>query len=368
MYKLFLMALLLIPGFAAQAEGNRPTDPADLEHIEQLQRKVDKLSFGPLGPNNYTLCKARAWLDMALIEYHENERTGIVQDGVEQAALLLNKLDADPKYIGLDTPHPYASEKVRQDLWDIADGLKQSGDMSCIGCKLAKLEVQLIWTGHDKWEAGWGHAEPFARIAENLAYEVQVDSARCRPAPPQPKGETIIIKKHTLITAVLFDFDLSLVTDAQQKLDDIIGQLKTWKQIDSIQLAGHADRLNEAGGTEYNQKLSQRRVDFVRDYLVQNGISAENMTVEAMGDTQPVVGCEKQRANKRDRSALIKCLQPNRRVDIIVEGVRGDVPKKAEKQTPKEEAKPAVPAADNPPVPVKKGKKGKKGKKKNKAK
>jgi outer membrane protein OmpA-like peptidoglycan-associated protein len=360
MYKLFLLALLLIPGFAAQAEGNRPTDPADLERIEQLQRKVDKLSFGPLGPNNYTLCKARAWLDMALIEYHEQERTGIVQDSVEQAVLLLSKLDADPKYLGFDTPHPYASEKVRTDLWQIADEFKQSGDMSCIGCKLAKLEVQLIWTGHDKWEAGWGHAEPFARIAENLAYEMQVDAARCRPAPPPVKGETIIIKKHTLITAVLFDFDLGLVTDAQQKLDDIIGQLKTWKQIDSIQLVGHADRLNDTGGGDYNQKLSQRRVDFVKDYLVKQGMNAEQMTIEAMGDTQPVVGCEKQRANKKDRAALIKCLQPNRRVEIIVEGVRGDVPKKAEKPAPAAAAQPAAPAA---PM-AKKGKQKNKQKKK----
>ncbi len=142
--KFILLVLLLTVGFAARAEGNRPTTPADLEHIEQLQRHAEKLGFGPLGPNNYTLCKARAWLDMALIEYHENERTGIVQDAVEQAAQLLNKLDADPKYLGLDTPHPYASEKVRQDLWDEADAFKKQGDLTCMGCKLGKLDVQLI--------------------------------------------------------------------------------------------------------------------------------------------------------------------------------------------------------------------------------
>jgi outer membrane protein OmpA-like peptidoglycan-associated protein len=320
MNRFILIAALLAPWFAAQAEGNRPATPADLERIEQLQRRADKLGFGAPGPDNYTLCKARAWLDMALIEYHEQERTGIVQDAVEQAAQLLHKLDADPAYHGLDTPHPYASEKVRADLWGIADKLKQQGEAACVGCKLAKLEVQLVWTGHDKWESGWSHAEPFARIAENLAYEVQAGNAKCRVAAA-PASETIVIKKHTLVTAVLFDFDLSLVTDGKQRLDDIVEQLKTWNKVESIQLVGHADRLNEAGGERYNMKLSQRRVEFIKDHIVSQGIAAELVGTAAMGDTQPIVTCAKQRAQK-DRSALIKCLQPNRRVEIIVEGVR----------------------------------------------
>jgi len=320
MYRFILFVILLTAGVAAQADGNRPTTPGDLERIEQLQRRVDKLGFGPLGPDNYTLCKARAWLDLALIEYHEQERTGIVQDAVEQAASLLHKLDADPAYLGLDTPHPYASERVRTDLWQVADTLKQRGDAACVGCKLAKLEVQLVWTGHDKWEAGWSHAEPFARIAENLAYEVQAGNAKCKVASA-PVGEAIVIKKHTLVTAVLFDFDLSLVTDGKQRLDDIVEQLKTWSKVESIQLIGHADRLNETGGERYNMKLSQHRVEFIKEQIVSQGIAAELIQTTAMGDTQPVVNCARQRA-QRDRSALIKCLQPNRRVEIVVEGVR----------------------------------------------
>jgi outer membrane protein OmpA-like peptidoglycan-associated protein len=320
MPRLLLLAFLCACSLAALAEGNRPTTPADLERIEQLQRRVDKLGFGPLGPDNYTLCKARAWLDLALIEYHERERTGIVQDAVEQAAALLHKLEADPAYLGLDTPHPYASERVRADLWQVADRLKQQGDPACVGCKLAKLEVQLVWTGHDKWEAGWSHAEPFARIAENLAYEVQAGDGKCNAASA-PAAETIVIKKHTLVTAVLFDFDLSLVTDGKQRLDDIVEQLKTWNKVESIRLVGHADRLNEAGGEQYNMQLSQRRVEFIKEQMVSQGIATGLIETEALGDTQPVVSCAKQRA-QQDRSELIKCLQPNRRVEIIVEGVR----------------------------------------------
>ncbi len=317
-FAFIFFALFTLP---AHAEGNRPTTPADLKQIEQLQSRVDKLSYGPLGTNNYTLCKARAWLDMALIEYHEKDRTGIVQDAVQQAAQLLNKLANDPNYLGLETPHPYASEKVRQDLWNVAARLKQSGNSSCVDCKLAQLEVQLVWAGHDKWEAGWGHAEPFARIAENLAYEAQVDAELCHPTP-RPISEILIIKKHTLITEFLFDFDVSLVTDAQMKLDDIVDQLKTWKKIDSIQLVGHADRLSDSPDLEYNMKLSQRRVDVIKNYIVDQGFSADLIKSHGMGDTQPIVSCAKLRAVLKDNSAIIKCLQPNRRVAIIVEGTR----------------------------------------------
>jgi outer membrane protein OmpA-like peptidoglycan-associated protein len=314
--KLILLSVMLAFNLAAYADGNRPATPADLEQIEQLQKQVDKLSFGPLGPNNYTLCKARAWLDMALIEYHEDERTGIVQDALAQAELLLHMLEADPAYLGLDTPIPYASEKVRADLWDVADKLKKQGVVVCVGCKLAKLDVQLVWTGHDKWESGWGHAEPFARIAENLAYEVQVDAAKCNV-----KKDCTSARKHTLSTELLFDFNVGLAPDGKQKIDGIAEQLRKWKKVDSIQITGHSDRLNETGDELYNRKLSVRRAEFVRDHLIKQGLAADLIKTDAVGDTQPLVNCTKQRTQK-NREALIKCLQPNRRVEIFVEGER----------------------------------------------
>lgn len=325
MRNFLLLVVLFAVSPAAQAESSRPATAADLQQIEQLQRRVDKLGFGPLGPDNYTLCKARAWLDMALIEYHEQERTGIVQDAAEQAELLLDKLEADPAYVGLDTPQPYASERVRADLWDIADNLKRQGRDGCLGCNLAKLEVQLVWTGHDKWEAGWNHAEAFARIAENLAYEAQVDAGKCNPAAkaeaPAAVGKTIIIRKYTLATEVLFDFDLGMAKDATQRLDTMAKQLKTWKKVESIQLTGHADRLNESGSRHYNMKLSQRRVEFIKNCLVGKGIPARLIRTQAMGAHQPLVNCAK-RSVRKDRGALVKCLQPNRRVEVVVEGER----------------------------------------------
>lgn len=79
-----------------------------------------------------------------------------------------------------------------------------------------------------------------------------------------------------------------------------------------IQLVGHTDRL---GSKEYNQKLSQRRANTVKRYLVQNGLNPRLISAYGVGETQPKITCE----GVRNRNALIACLQPNRRVDVVVQ-------------------------------------------------
>jgi len=82
--------------------------------------------------------------------------------------------------------------------------------------------------------------------------------------------------------------------------------------LDLSRAGGHADRL---GSETYNQKLSERRADAVRDYLVAKGVPREKIETLGVGEKQPVVQCD-QKALK----ALIECLQPNRRVEVQVKG------------------------------------------------
>ena len=372
--KLAVLATLFALSLAAQADSNRPTTPADLERIEYLQRRVDKLAFGPLGPNGYTLSKARAWLDMALIEYHQHQRSGIVQDAIAQATRLTDELSDNPMFINLVTPLPAASEKVRSDLWDKAEALKKRGNLTCNGRKIAELEVQLIWTGYYKEAFGWSVAEPYARMAENLAYESQFefDPAPCtafvKPAAPLvakavkpvvvkpvvPVKPTIAVpvvaklpvatvplvsapalalskppasskptttEKHTLSADMLFAFGQARLSDdfmrhgGLQDMDKIILQLQSWKSLQSVQLIGHTDRL---GKDHNNRRISLQRTEQIKSYLVKRGIPAKVIETKGIGASQPLVKCPDQ----RDRRALVKCLQPNRRVEIIIGGVR----------------------------------------------
>jgi OOP family OmpA-OmpF porin len=72
---------------------------------------------------------------------------------------------------------------------------------------------------------------------------------------------------------------------------------------------GHTDKL---GSEEYNQKLSERRANQVRDYMIAQGIDANRLVAVGKGESQPKVNCD----DVKGRKAQITCLAPNRRVDI----------------------------------------------------
>ena len=309
---------------------NRPPSAADRASIEQFQRQVDRLGFGTLGADDYALSKVRAWLDLALDEYHEKDRSGIVQDATAEAALLLKALEGGQVFDAGATPHPYASERVRPDLWARVETMKRHADFSCGARKIAELEVQLVWTGHEKWESGWMHAEAYARIAENLAYEAQLALDECAAGKTMHAGEPaaasvaapvepVIIVHHTLATDALFEFGRHeighLAAGGRQKLDALAGELLKWKTLDRIDVVGHTDRL---GSDDSNQALSERRADAVKSHFVGRGLPAEIIHASGAGSTRPLVQCE----SVHSRQAQVECLQPNRRVELRIEGQR----------------------------------------------
>jgi len=110
----------------------------------------------------------------------------------------------------------------------------------------------------------------------------------------------------------LFSFDKSVVrSDQRSKLNELVASLKG-TQYDSVSVIGYADRI---GTNEYNQKLSERRANAVKAYLVRQGVPAGKINAEGRGESEPVTGdtCSGQRGG-----ALIACLEPDRRVDVSV--------------------------------------------------
>jgi OOP family OmpA-OmpF porin len=129
------------------------------------------------------------------------------------------------------------------------------------------------------------------------------------PAPaPAPKPEKV-----TTASTVNFDFDRYVIRpDARSKLDDLVGKLRN-VNLEVIIAVGHADRL---GGDAYNMKLSVRRADSVKAYLVSKGIAASRIYTEGKGERQPVKDCKGSGKTKE----LIACLEPNRRVETEAVG------------------------------------------------
>ena len=128
------------------------------------------------------------------------------------------------------------------------------------------------------------------------------------PPPPPPPAPAPKAEKITTASTVNFDFDRYVIRpDARSKLDDLVGKLRS-VNLEVIIAVGHADRI---GSDAYNMKLSVRRADSVKAYLVSKGIAASRIYSEGKGERQPVKECK---GDKKTRE-LIACLEPNRRVE-----------------------------------------------------
>jgi OmpA-OmpF porin, OOP family len=108
----------------------------------------------------------------------------------------------------------------------------------------------------------------------------------------------------------LFSFDSADLTDeGKTALNDMLSQLTAESlQKENLQIRGYTDNI---GDDAYNLALSKRRAAAVRDYLVERGVAPTFISMEGLGEANPVVKCDDKRGK-----ALIDCLAPNRRTEI----------------------------------------------------
>jgi len=126
-----------------------------------------------------------------------------------------------------------------------------------------------------------------------------------KPAPEKPKP---VAEKVTFAADVLFDFDKAVIKpEGKSKLDDISNKVKG-ANLEVVIAIGHADSV---GSDAYNQRLSVRRAESVKAYLVSKGIEANRVYTEGKGEKQPI-------ADNKTKEGRAK----NRRVEIEVIGTR----------------------------------------------
>ena len=140
-------------------------------------------------------------------------------------------------------------------------------------------------------------------------------------APPKATAVAPVSERVTLSADVLFEFDRAVLRDGgKQQLDKLVADT-SGIALEVIIASGHADRI---GAANYNQRLSTRRSETVKAYLVSKGVDPNRVYAEGKGESQPVTGdkCAKMGREHRSNKKLVDCLQPDRRVDVEVIGTR----------------------------------------------
>ena len=134
------------------------------------------------------------------------------------------------------------------------------------------------------------------------------------PAPVAPPP----LQRFTLSADALFVFDRgdlpNMLPKGRAELDALAAQLRRFDRLDMIRIIGHTDLM---GSDQYNIVLSQQRAETVRRYLIDQGVPGNIMYAIGVGESQPVKQC----VNHGNRTEYIACLQPNRRVELEVNGV-----------------------------------------------
>jgi len=166
--------------------------------------------------------------------------------------------------------------------------------------------------GNHCWRTGYWNENDHKNVEGCDGYE-KVAETKPEPAPaPAPAAPTTPPEKLTFSADALFDFDsAALKPNGKIALDEFVRGLEG-VSYDVIVAEGHADRI---GNPDYNQRLSERRAESVKAYLVSKGVSADRVFTQGKGETQPVTGSE---CNGKSGQALRACLQPDRRVEVEV--------------------------------------------------
>jgi len=172
----------------------------------------------------------------------------------------------------------------------------------------------LCWRGAN-WTPATAAKGCDGAIVPAAPVAVVAPAPKAAPAPvakPAPAAvvPAVAATKVTYAADAFFDFDKSaLKPEGRAKLDDLIGKIKGIN-LEVIIAVGHTDSV---GSNKYNQKLSVKRSESVKAYLVSKGIEKNRVYTEGKGETQPV-------ADNKTSEGRSK----NRRVEIEVVGTRAN--------------------------------------------
>lgn len=159
-----------------------------------------------------------------------------------------------------------------------------------------------------EWRAGMrlGRCEPAVAAAPAPAHPV-LAAARAKAPPARPAAPA----PARISADTLFEFDSAALTAQGRGTLDGLARRIDASPYGRIAVVGHADRLGTPG---YNLALSERRAQAVSAYLGERGLAADRIHATGAGSSAPRTSASQ--CKGLARPALIRCLQPDRYVEI----------------------------------------------------
>lgn len=327
----------------------------DLDSIEGFQTRIKALNDGGIPVRDYHLAKAQCWVSFALEEYHENDRSRVIEAALTEADGILDVMETGSRP-AMSAPRQIATvTKIREDLWAKIDTLQASPGFRCATLETACLEVKLNEAGHDYQETGYRHARFNIDEAERMAADAERFSANCpqpdddrdgvpnaidqcptSPAaskvnaegcpvatdddrdgvlngvdqcPTTPPGERVDTRGCSIGTEIRLD-GVNFASDSDELLPESFGildaaadTLRRYPDL-AIEVAGHTDsRSSDA----YNLNLSQRRAQSVMAYLRDNGVKNE-LSAKGYGESRPIADNDTERGRLANRRVVLRIL------------------------------------------------------------
>ena len=127
------------------------------------------------------------------------------------------------------------------------------------------------------------------------------------PPPEPPPTAKLGTEKIELSETVQFETDsANLIERSKTLLDDVVRELNEHPEVKRVQIEGHTDKKAPKA---YNLKLSQKRADAVKAYLLSKGIPAKRLTVKAFGETKPIASNKTEEGRAKNRRVDFRILK-----------------------------------------------------------
>jgi outer membrane protein OmpA-like peptidoglycan-associated protein len=295
----------------------RITDEAyarDRALIQRWQARADSL---PVNPDDaYARSRAVSLFAFVGSEYDRANRSWVLDSSFAQAVTITRDIEEGKTWYSV-VSEPLGVPDLAPGMWQRLDSLRTADVHGCAQDVIAQAQVKLLLAVEEYRSGGKACSDPVLHEVDELVAEAERRMAACVPPPvdttPAPAAPAIAPEVPAVPTPervrvpreVHFGFDRYHLSAATQRvLAQLAAQLKAAPDA-VIQLDAYTDPVGRAS---YNKRLSARRGEAVRNYLIMHGVDPARITVAPLGASAPL----REGATLRERYAY------DRRVDIRV--------------------------------------------------